>query len=187
MESKNRIKIVTGMVSLIIIIACIVFYAQPSGLKSVHSGRREAPSFHLADHLGHVHTLEDARGKIVLVHFWASWCPPCLQEIPDLLDFANQWAKEGNGKPIQIFAISLDDKWENAEKILDTAKLPKNFTSLLDLSTKVPDAYGTYQYPETYLIDGEGRIIAKWIGAQPWSSPGMQKVLEEAVRQLKPE
>jgi thiol-disulfide isomerase/thioredoxin len=135
----------------------------------------------LKDHLNHDHTLQEMRGKLVIVHFWASWCPPCLKEIPDLIEFAEAW----QDKPIEILAVSLDENWENAEKIVTSSKLPKNFVSTIDLTGKVPEAYGTYQYPETYLLDGEGKIIVKWIGGQPWSSPGMQKALTEALNRLK--
>jgi thiol-disulfide isomerase/thioredoxin len=168
-------------ISLMILGGYVYFYAEGLGGKSEQSGRRQAPGFSLKDHLGHDHTLQEVKGKLVIVHFWASWCPPCLKEIPDLIEFAEAW----KDKPVQILAVSLDEKWEDAEKIVISSKLPTNFTSLIDLTGHVPEAYGTYQYPETYLLDGDGKIIVKWIGAQPWSSPGMQKALTEALNRLK--
>jgi thiol-disulfide isomerase/thioredoxin len=180
MTRKWRIPLLTG-ISLVIIATCVYFYVGGTGSKSEQSGRRQAPEFSLKDHLGHDHTLQEARVKLIIVHFWASWCPPCLKEIPDLIEFAQEW----KDKPIQVFAVSLDENWENAEKVVISSKLPGNFTSLIDLTGKVPEAYGTYQYPETYLLDGNGKIIVKWIGAQPWNTPGMQKALGEALNRLK--
>ena len=168
-------------ISIIILIACAYFYGLGDGAKSEQSGRRQAPDFSLKDRLSHDHTLQEMRGKLVIVHFWASWCPPCLKEIPDLIEFAEAW----QDKPIEVIGVSLDENWENAEKVVISSKLPKNFESLIDLTGKTPEAYGTYQYPETYLLDGDGKIIVKWIGAQPWSSPGMQKALTQALNRLK--
>jgi thiol-disulfide isomerase/thioredoxin len=185
METEKWIKsfskpIIIG-ISLIIIGACVVYFYGGPYSEISQTGRRMAPDFSLKDHLGHPHSLPEARGKVTLVHFWASWCPPCLQEIPDLIEFAAKWTEKYPDKPIQVFAISLDEKWEDAEKVVTTDKLPKDMTSLLDLTAKVPDTYGTYQYPETYLIDKNGRIVTKWIGAQPWTSLGMEKVLLEVL------
>jgi thiol-disulfide isomerase/thioredoxin len=176
---KWKTPLLTGIL-IIILGTCTYIYTIGGGGKIERSGRRQAPEFSLKDHLNHDHTLQEARGKLTIIHFWASWCPPCLKEIPDLIEFAESW----KDKPIQIYGVSLDENWENAEKIVTSSKLPSNFTSLIDLTGKTPEAYGTYQYPETYLLDGEGRIIVKWIGAQPWSSPGMQKALEEALKRL---
>jgi thiol-disulfide isomerase/thioredoxin len=178
--SKSKAPWFAGIL-VIILGTCAWFYLGGTGDGNERSGRRQAPEFVLKDHLNHDHTLQEMRGKLVIVHFWASWCPPCLKEIPDLIEFAEAW----QDKPIEILAVSLDENWENAEKVVVSSKLPKNFISTLDLSGKVPEAYGTYQYPETYLLDGEGKIIVKWVGGQPWSSPGMQKALLEALNHLK--
>ena len=141
-------------------------------------GLREAPGFALKDRSGAMHRIEDFRGKIVLLHFWAAWCPPCLSEMPELVTFAHKLASEKNLK-IEVVTISEDQSWKDAEKVLPSSKLPASMISLLDETSKVSDAYGTYQFPETYLINTKGQIITKWIGAQPWSNPKAEELLEK--------
>lgn len=142
--------------------------------------KRPAPPFVLKDRAGHDHTLAEARGKIVLVHFWAAWCPPCLAEIPELTAFARRFS----GEKLRIFAISLDARREDAEKVLDSSKLPPNMVSLLAGESKISEQYGTYQYPETYLIDSQGRILVKWVGGQPWSGEAIQKLIRQQISRI---
>ncbi|WP_371359313.1 TlpA family protein disulfide reductase, partial [Salmonella sp. M241] len=75
---------------------------------------RAAPEFALADSSGKVHRLADLRGNTVMVHFWASWCPPCLEEIPQFLEAA----RAPQGRSIRWVAITEDEKWEDALKML---------------------------------------------------------------------
>lgn len=175
--AKKWTKFVYSGVFAAILAVCVIYWGGGFEGKSEQATRRAAPEFSLKDHSGQVHTLGEAHGKLAIVHFWASWCPPCLQEAPELLEFAKKY----QDKNLRIFAVSLDDKWEDAEKILDSKNLPKDMTSVLDTTTKVPESYGTYQYPETYLVDGNGKVIIKWVGAQPWSSPGLLKVIDEVL------
>lgn len=134
---------------------------------------RPAPLFELPQADGKPFRLESLKGNAVVVHFWASWCPPCLSEIPHWLEFASQW----NGKPVRFVAVSLDQGWPEALKILPTSQLPPNAISVLDREQKLPDLFGTYQYPETYLLDPELRIVSKWVGAQDWTSPLINQAL----------
>jgi cytochrome c biogenesis protein CcmG/thiol:disulfide interchange protein DsbE len=186
--SKNKARIAAFSAVILAVCAAAWFFAQhaPGERGGDHPGApqlRPAPAFELKDHSGALHTLAEARGKLVLVHFWAAWCPPCLSEIPDLVELA-QKLDENRGK-FRVFAISLDEKWEDAEKVLQSAKLPSDMISLLDGGAKIPDLYGTYQYPETYLIDPDGKILAKWVGAQPWSSSQTIELLKGEIAKLK--
>ncbi len=139
---------------------------------------REAPVFTLPSRAGKIVSLKDFQGATVILHFWASWCPPCLDEIP-------QWVELGaffKNRPLKLVAISLDQKWDDALKILPDQNLPNNITSLLDMSGKTPDVYGTFQFPETYLISPESKIIMKWVGPQDWSSPQIHEFIERFLK-----
>jgi thiol-disulfide isomerase/thioredoxin len=146
------------------------------------AARRTAPVFTLKDHAGAAHALREGTGKITVVHFWAAWCPPCLQEIPELVEFAEHLQNER----LQVVAISMDEKWEDAEKVLSSAKLPKNMISLLDGGSKVSDAFGTYQFPESYLVSAQGKIIAKWVGAQGWTNPKFEALIRQEISRIQP-
>jgi thiol-disulfide isomerase/thioredoxin len=141
---------------------------------------KDAKPFVLKDAQGKTHQLSDFKGKAVIVHFWASWCPPCLDEIPQWLEAA----KKFEGKPIQWIAISLDESWEDAHKILPESSLPKNVVSLLDIEKKVPDEYGSFQFPETYMLTKDHRVATKWVGAQLWTGEQMQMVITAVMERF---
>ena len=136
---------------------------------------KQAPPFELSDFHGKKYRLEDFKGKVVILHFWASWCKPCLDEIP-------QWVELGNvfkDKPVQLVAISLDSNWNEALKILPSDKLRANVVSLLDVAAETPEAYGTFQFPETYFISKDQQIITKRVGPQDWQSAEMVGWIEK--------
>lgn len=168
----------------VILASCAVYalFLRPeSSVQSSSSVVREAPAFRLRDVSGHEHILKEFPGQVVLVHFWAAWCPPCLAEVPEIIAFARHF--EGNPK-LKIVTISMDERWEEAEKVLPSAQLPKNMLSLLDAGHRTPEAYGTYQFPETYLISPQGRIVGKWLGGQAWSTPQNLQLIEKKLTTL---
>src|SRR4051812_4042775 len=127
--------------ALIVILLAVSYWVSQSDRVDTQQAlnpHRTAPAFTLKDTKGVEHTLESFKGTAVLLHFWATWCPPCLDEMPKLVELARSL----KGRSVKIVAISLDDKWEDAEKILKSSILPENFISLIDLSKEVPDRYG---------------------------------------------
>lgn len=141
---------------------------------------RRAPDFELQDILGHKYRLKDLSGNVVIVHFWASWCSPCLEEIPHWVELGTAF----QGRPIRLVAVSLDQSWEDARKVLPTEKLTPHVISLLDTSNQVPDRFGSYQFPETYLLNSKLEILSKWVGPQDWSSPKIRGAIESSLADL---
>ena len=139
---------------------------------------RAAPSFSLKDAQGQVHKLSDLKGSLVILHFWASWCPPCLEELPQWLELAKSY----EGKPIKWVAISLDPNWEDAHRFLPEKEIPKNGISVIDPETKLPEVYGTYQFPETYIISRDQKVISKWVGPQEWNGPRVHELIEQVLK-----
>src|SRR5690606_15647461 len=109
--------------------------------ESAESPRVLAPSkpFTLKDAGGRPHSLADYKGQVVLLHFWATWCPPCVEEIPALMDFARGL----EGKPFRLLLVGLDETWEQAHTVLPKEGLPANVVALLDPESEVPEAYGS--------------------------------------------
>lgn len=130
--------------------------------------RRAAPGFALSDRKGRTHKLSDYRGHLVMLNFWATWCPPCVEEAPALEALAR--AFEGRG--LAVLAVSVDDGWEEVDGFVggggfgtETPKL----TVLLDTPRKVTQGFGTSKFPETYLVDREGRVLYRFINKRDWS------------------
>ncbi len=123
---------------------------------------KAAPDFTVNDGTRTVH-LGDYRGKVVLVNFWATWCAPCIEELPSLEALHQEMPQ------IAILAISVDDDPEAYTRFL--TEHPLNFITVDDPARKVNALYGTFRFPETYVIDRNGRIRRRFISAQDWTNP----------------
>ncbi len=140
-----------------------------------------APEFSLKDSKGKTVSLQDFKGSTVFIHFWASWCAPCVPEIKEITAVAKRTSKDASGKPVYWIFISEDPSFEKARKILDDSTLPSHMISLLDTEEKTAAKFGTYQYPETYILDREHAIIDKRIGAEDWQDEAGRVILKRAL------
>lgn len=124
-----------------------------------------APDFMVSDGQKTVR-LSQLRGKPVLLNFWATWCPPCVQETPALVALQQQL-----GDKVVILAVSMDED-ADAYKAFTAKRMPGLLT-VRDPDKKSSAMYGTFAYPESFLIDKDGKIQRKFIGAVEWTSPEM--------------
>lgn len=109
-------------------------------------------------------SLHDYRGKVVVLNFWASWCPPCLEEFPSLIDLQRRMPN------VAVLAVSFDtDAQAYRQYIIDNHI--SGITTVLDLSQQSNQSFDTTRPPETYIIDRNGVIRRKFIGAQDWTNP----------------
>jgi peroxiredoxin len=126
----------------------------------------EAPPFALvADGDGKRVTLEDFRGRVVLLNFWATWCKACEDEMPAMEHLHRSLKDHG----FSLVAVSVDEDREDVLAFRKTLDL--TFAILLDPDRSVANAYQTYRFPESFLIDAEGRILARYIGPRDWDAP----------------
>ena len=133
-----------------------------------------APDFSLSDIGGATVRLSDLKGTPVLVHFWATWCNLCVEEMPSFNEFAS------NEKELKILAVSEDDG--GADAVLNFfGKIKPSFTILLDPEGRVADKYKSYKVPETYLIDKDGKVLHRFIGAVSWTSPNVKKFISDLL------
>ena len=123
--------------------------------------RGMAPDFDLVDKAGRHWSLAKLRGQPVLVSFWATWCPPCVEEMPSL----EALARRLDGKAT-VLAISVDEDWAAIDKFFPQGTA---LTVLLDPGRDVPSRYGTSKFPETFLIDKDGRVRHAFINKRDWS------------------
>jgi peroxiredoxin len=136
-----------------------------------------APQFALQSLDGRLVSLAEARGKVVLVHFWATWCPPCVEELPVLQRFYRSL----EGGDVVLMAVSVDDSGPDAVRAF-MMKHGLTIPVLLDPDKSVAESYGTFKFPETYLVDREGIIRNKLIGAIDWTRPEAGKMVEDLLK-----
>ena len=126
-----------------------------------------APSFSVTTDTGRKISTSDFGGKILVVNFWATWCPPCIAELPSL----NQMAAEVKGSGVVVLGISVDKDKVAYDKFLKKVKL--NFETSRDPAADISSEYGTFKYPETYVINSDGKVLEKFIADQPWTDPAI--------------
>lgn len=138
---------------------------------------KSAPDFTVQDLVGKETRLSDLKGKVVLVNFWATWCPSCREEVPSMAAL-NQLMV---GKPFQMLAISIDQGGKEAvEAYFQQANtfLP----AYLDSNRGIGKMYDITGVPETFVIDRKGVIIKKVIGPLDWSAPEVVKFLNAIMQ-----
>ena len=132
----------------------------------------EAPNFTVQDADRKV-TLADYRGKVVVLNFWATWCPPCVDEMPSLVQMQQRLKDKG----VTVLAVSLDADEAAYHKFLKDHGV--NLITVRDPDLKSSDLYGTFKYPETYIIDRNGVLQRKFIGAVNWNDPEVMGFLSK--------
>ena len=139
---------------------------------------RPAPAFTLRDIDGKAHTLAEYRGKVVLVNFWATWCPPCRAEMPSI----ERLYTSMKGKPFVVLAIDQGESDDNVFAYMGQLNPQPTFPVLLDSKSDVAHAFGVMGIPSTYLIDAQGRIVARVVGGRDYDSAWMRGSIERAMR-----
>ena len=134
------------------------------------------PDFSLMDLSGKRAELAEFRGQYVLLNFWATWCPPCVKEMPSMDVLYQRYRDRG----FAVVAISSDK--EGAQLVRSfTEKLGVSFRILLDPDGRISEAYGAKNLPVSFLLDRQGNVIAAAQGAREWDSPEALSALEEII------
>lgn len=139
------------------------------------------PNFRLRDLQGREFSLYELLnlGNYVLLNFWATWCPPCLDELPSMEDLNQRW----KGRLFTMLAISVDDQPRDIQVFLDRLKPREpSFLILHDPGKMVANGlFGTEKYPETYLIGPDRKLLKKFVGPRHWTNPGVLAELESLI------
>ena len=142
-------------VLLLLLAGCSIGFSRDTG------GEKIAPDFQLKNLEGELVTLRDFRGKPVLINFWATWCPPCREEMPYLQQVYDEWTSKG----LILLTIDIGESPTTINKFFAENNL--SLPVLLDTDKEIGQAYGITGIPETFLIDKDGIIRKKQIGAYP--------------------
>ena len=156
----------------VVLLACLPLLI----LSGCYSGSRPprigtaAPDFTVQDSQNKV-TLSQFHGQVVVLNFWATWCAPCVEEIPSLVEMQRRMKAKG----VTVLAVSVDvDEGAYKQFVKDHNV---NLMTVRDPSGKSNGLYGTFKFPETYVIDRNGVMRRKFIGAVDWTEPEITEFL----------
>ncbi|MCW5966834.1 MAG: TlpA family protein disulfide reductase [Bryobacterales bacterium] len=154
------------LVALIVLCALGVSYGIYDAVreKIIQPGDR-APGFRLTTNQGATVTPTSFGGELLLVNFWATWCPPCVEEMPSLEQFHRTWSPKG----IVVLGVNVDQAEQTYQSFVQRSGI--TFANSFDPDAEVGARFGTFRYPETYLINRDGRVLEKFVGAELWTSP----------------
>jgi peroxiredoxin len=131
----------------------------------IHTRAVVAPDFSLLDPDGNLRRLSDFRGRVVLLSFWATWCPPCRSEMPALEALYQAYKHQG----LEVLAVASDVQGVEVVQPF-VAQHHLTFLTLLDITTHVTRVYGVTSLPTTYVLDREGRLVTVEIGSRDWTT-----------------
>ncbi len=133
-----------------------------------------APNFSFTTENGRTVSLNNFGGKVLLLNFWASWCPPCVEETPSLDELARAFGPKG----LVVLAVSVDEKEPAYRAFLQ--RFHPGFLTVHDL--KLHEEYGTFIYPETYIIGSDGRVLRKVAEGADWTNPQMTEYIASLLQ-----
>jgi len=139
---------------------------------------KPAPALKLKDIEGKSHDLSKLRGKVVLINFWATWCPPCRREMPSMERLSQRF----KGQPFVVLAVDVGEDPDTIETFASQLDTTLTFPILLDTRSHAMRAWRVAGLPTTFLIDKQGRIVATAIGGREFDHPEMVKAVGELVR-----
>lgn len=149
-----------------IALVALVALFWPRGERATPKG----PGGFLVDEAGRPASLVERLGEgATLVHFWATWCPPCQVELPELLRFA----EETRESQLEVLFVAVADEPEVARRFLAAPSIPLYF----DPTWEVAHRFGTHQLPETHLVV-DGEVVRSFVGATAWNSPAVRQTFQ---------
>jgi cytochrome c biogenesis protein CcmG, thiol:disulfide interchange protein DsbE len=172
--SRERLSLhgLSWKTAAVCLLAGAFFLAMPgcySGSRPARIGA-VAPDFTVRDSDRSV-TLSQFKGQVVVLNFWATWCPPCIEEMPSLVQMQQRMKARG----VMVLAVSVDADQSNYQQFLRDHNV--NLLAVRDADQKSNALYGTFKFPETYVIDRSGIMRRKFIGAVDWTEPDVIEYL----------
>ncbi|MBI5044108.1 MAG: TlpA family protein disulfide reductase [Nitrospirae bacterium] len=138
---------------------------------------RPAPDFALKDTSGKKISLSSYKGRVIMINFWATWCPPCRQEMPSMEALFKEYNKRG----FEVLAISSDSQGEKIVKpFMEFYEL--TFSALMDADGEVHSLYGVTSIPTTYIVDKNGNIVQKIMGPRDWKDKNTKGMIEKLLQ-----
>ena len=158
-----------GIAALLAVFVFVLVRAIPEHIVDVGD---TAPNFTITADNGRTISVSNFGGRLLVLNFWATWCKPCVEEVPSLDEFAKQMA----GSDVVVLGVSMDYDPNAYRAFLDRARV--SFMTARDPAAKISADYGTFKYPESYIIDSKGKVVQKIIGATNWTDGNMVQAVK---------
>jgi cytochrome c biogenesis protein CcmG, thiol:disulfide interchange protein DsbE len=126
---------------------------------------------------GRTRDLSAPPGKLLILYYWATWCPPCVTEFPEIVSF---WKEFGKKPGVEFLAVSVDEDWKTVDDWIRKNGI-SGIPLALDPRRTSATAFGTLKFPETYVLSPSGEVVDKFVGAIKWSAPPVRKRFEELL------
>lgn len=165
MHSVKTDRFLKGSIGLLLIVLVFAIYA--SLRERVIMVGDSAPDFSITADNGRTISSSAFGGKLLVLNFWATWCPPCVEEMPSLNRFHQALANSG----VVVLGISVDKDDKAYQAFLSKANV--TFLTARDPRAQINADFGTFKYPETYVIDAKGKVLRKFIGPENWDDQRM--------------
>jgi cytochrome c biogenesis protein CcmG/thiol:disulfide interchange protein DsbE len=164
------------LVGLVAALAVVLIWVVVGTLQApvVNAGDK-APDFALVTDEGHAITPSSFGGKLLVLNFWASWCPPCIEEEPSLEAFQRAYASKG----VVVLGVSADRIDKNYHQFLDRFQVAYDTWRDPDAEAGLAGRFGTFQFPETYIIDSSGHVVIKIPDPQDFTDPDFTARIEK--------
>ena len=168
---SREIKTLNRLMKISILFMMVLLMMSAYGF-AAEQANPKAPDFTLEDMQGNKVSLSDFKGKIVVVNFWATWCPPCIEEMPSMEKLHQKF----KGEDFVLLAVNVEeDSRSIVERFLK--KNPFTFPVLLDQDAVVQQLFGAYRFPETIIINRQGEIVTRVVGGRDWMDEGIVSIL----------
>ena len=151
--------------AMLLLTAGLVWVVYPTLDVRVVQAGDTAPDFSIVTERGRTVTRSDFGGKLLVLNFWATWCQTCIIELPSLNQFAKEYANQG----VVVLGVSVDKNESLYKSFVKNGHVA--FDTAFDPEANIATNYGTLQFPETYLIDHNGKVLEKVISNQDWMDP----------------
>lgn len=153
--------------AILVLTALLVFVLYSSIHERIVTVGDSAPDFTITTDNGQKISTASFGGRLLVLNFWATWCQPCVEEVPSL----DQFAKDMAGSGVVVLGVSMDTNPKLYRDFLSRNRI--SFLTARDPGAKISADYGTFKYPESYIIDARGKVVQKIIGPTNWTDGSM--------------
>jgi len=166
-----------AVLAMLVLLTPVVTAGESLQSLTAVADRPPVPDYRLPDVDGKFHRLSDLRGKVVLINFWATWCPPCRRELPSMQRLADAMA----GESFEMHAIDIgEDETEILPFVFSTG-IELKYPILLDRDSAVLRSWPVVALPTSFVIDPEGRIVFRAVGGREWDDPGLIRQIRSVL------